>query len=661
MAAPVTTVGPNIHRPVQIVSSDENGRLSVTEEAKEILRRYGQDLVIIAIAGKYRTGKSFLLNRLIGRQKAFVLGYTVEACTKGIWMWSELLVANGKYYLLLDTEGLADPYKGVNYDMQIFSLAVLLSSSFVYNNIGVIDERSIQELEVVVELSKHIRHTQQDQKDDDNFFVEFFPDFHWVLRDFMLRLADRSGQPITADKYLENALVAVENARSSHTNNVKQMIRKCFQKRKCHTMPVPVFDPEKLAEIDNMPWEELRPEFRNACDALVRELMTKSDVMKIKKPSVHNSEGGITSVNGRAFVTLTEYYVKCFNDGIAPNFETSFATICERECTFALQTALEAYRLATLRDFKNLPMEIEELYALHTKWNVEAFEAFKSAAKGDKTTFEVYQAKLQNEIVVFDEDSTPRSGIFWQVYRRNYDESASLCEKLTLSILEELALKAESGDFGDVDSFVAATEDAIDSYRKQAKGPCRESHQEKLVREIRHQKELFITRNKIDEVTAQMMHNEQIILEQAAHAETLEKQIVESEKQRKAEMDNLQLQLDQARVKAEEDRVALQKHHDETLAKMQAEHKALLEKNMAQQAAAHQQAIAQLAENNRRDLAALNERNAAAMRAQQAEIAKMSQAADVMRQQVAQAQANAAAAAAAANRGGRRRGGCAIM
>lgn len=38
-------------------------------------------------AGKYRTGKSFLLNCLIGRASAFAVGPTVEACTKGIWVY----------------------------------------------------------------------------------------------------------------------------------------------------------------------------------------------------------------------------------------------------------------------------------------------------------------------------------------------------------------------------------------------------------------------------------------------------------------------------------------------------------------------------------------------------------------------------------------------
>lgn len=48
---------------------------------------------VIAVAGKYRTGKSFLLNRVIinKQNEGFGVGPTINPCTKGLWLWSELL------------------------------------------------------------------------------------------------------------------------------------------------------------------------------------------------------------------------------------------------------------------------------------------------------------------------------------------------------------------------------------------------------------------------------------------------------------------------------------------------------------------------------------------------------------------------------------------
>lgn len=46
--------------------------------------------MVIGVAGLYRTGKSYLLNRvLLNRESGFGIGSTINACTKGIWMWGK--------------------------------------------------------------------------------------------------------------------------------------------------------------------------------------------------------------------------------------------------------------------------------------------------------------------------------------------------------------------------------------------------------------------------------------------------------------------------------------------------------------------------------------------------------------------------------------------
>ena len=49
------------------------------------------------------------------------------------------------------------PVQTGQYSTQIFSLAVLLSSLFIYNQMGGIDEAALDRLSLVTEMTKHIR------------------------------------------------------------------------------------------------------------------------------------------------------------------------------------------------------------------------------------------------------------------------------------------------------------------------------------------------------------------------------------------------------------------------------------------------------------------------------------------------------------------------
>ena len=52
--------------PICLVENHKD-RLSVNQEAIEILDNISQPVVVVAIVGLYRTGKSYLMNRLAGQ------------------------------------------------------------------------------------------------------------------------------------------------------------------------------------------------------------------------------------------------------------------------------------------------------------------------------------------------------------------------------------------------------------------------------------------------------------------------------------------------------------------------------------------------------------------------------------------------------------------
>uniref|UniRef100_A0A8C8UB86 GB1/RHD3-type G domain-containing protein n=1 Tax=Peromyscus maniculatus bairdii TaxID=230844 RepID=A0A8C8UB86_PERMB len=191
---------------------NKNKQLLVNPGAIQILNSISQPVVVVSIVGMYRTGKSYLMNCLAGQNHGFPLGSTVQSQTKGIWMWCVPHPTKPNHTLiLLDTEGLGDVEKGdPRNDAWIFALAVLLSSTFVYNSMSTINNDALEKLHpgYVTKLTELIRAKSSQRPDaieDVREFVSFFPDFIWTVRDFTLELK-LDGHCITEDEYLENAL-----------------------------------------------------------------------------------------------------------------------------------------------------------------------------------------------------------------------------------------------------------------------------------------------------------------------------------------------------------------------------------------------------------------------------------------------------------------------
>ena len=69
--------------------------------------------------------------------------------------------------LLIDTEGLGSCDRDQQIDVKIFSLALLLSSHFMYNCMNAIDENALEALSLVVNLSKHIWNAQPSTVSED--------------------------------------------------------------------------------------------------------------------------------------------------------------------------------------------------------------------------------------------------------------------------------------------------------------------------------------------------------------------------------------------------------------------------------------------------------------------------------------------------------------
>lgn len=78
--------------PIQLVRPDPNHhkKLEVIEENMRHLHYITNGVAVVAVVGKFHSGKSFLLNQLMGKYDGFGIGPTVRPHTMGIWMWGKV-------------------------------------------------------------------------------------------------------------------------------------------------------------------------------------------------------------------------------------------------------------------------------------------------------------------------------------------------------------------------------------------------------------------------------------------------------------------------------------------------------------------------------------------------------------------------------------------
>uniref|UniRef100_A0A8D2HX19 Guanylate-binding protein 4-like n=2 Tax=Urocitellus parryii TaxID=9999 RepID=A0A8D2HX19_UROPR len=409
-----------------------NEQLTVNSEALRILDKICQPVVVVAIVGTYRTGKSYLMNQLAGQNHGFPLGSTVRAETKGIWMWCVPHPSKPNHTLvLLDTEGLGDVEKGdPKNDSWIFALAVLLSSTFVYNSMGIIDQHALEQLHYVTELTTLIRAKSDptpDEVEDSSEFVRFFPDFVWTVRDFTLELK-LDGHPITEDEYLENALklISGNNKKIQKSNNSRESIRCFFPKRKCFVFDWPTNDRSLLSHIDKVPQNQLEKNFqvqsKNFCSYVFTNAKTKT------------LRGGII-VTGNRLGTLVETYVNAINKGTIPCLENAVITLAQRENSAAVQKAADHYSEQMAQRVQFPTDTLQELLEVHTACEKEAIAVFmEHSFKDDNHEF-------QKKLIEITERKKEA------LLLRNEDASVKYCQAQLEQLSEALMQSISRGAF----------------------------------------------------------------------------------------------------------------------------------------------------------------------------------------------------------------------
>ncbi|XP_060727505.1 guanylate-binding protein 1 isoform X2 [Tachysurus vachellii] len=415
--------------PVCLICSDSNGQLCVAKEAKKILDEITQPVVVVSVVGLYRTGKSYLMNRLAGHQTGFALGSTIESKTKGIWMWCVPHPNKpGHILVLLDTEGLGDVHKGdEKHDTWIFCLALLLSSTLVYNSLSVIDNNALEKLHYVTELTEHIRVKAQRGGDDDESaeFMRVFPSFIWSVRDFTLKL-EKDGRAITADEYLESALDLQPglSPKVEKFNLPRRCLRYFFAERRCFVFPRPAKD-DDLSRMEELSEKDLDARFLQRADDFC------SYVFNNAKPKTLT--GGRILI-GSALACLAEVYVGAIRNGEVPCLENAVVTLAQIQNERAVEQALQFYQ-SSVYEKVCFPLAPSELSDIHINAGKAAINVFISTSFND--TEQKAQLKLMEEIQT----------LYQELCGQNQQECLNVCKVTLTEIFSPLDEDINDGKF----------------------------------------------------------------------------------------------------------------------------------------------------------------------------------------------------------------------
>lgn len=549
--------------PMEFIKTGEDGTSFVLNEAAiELLQNVKKPMVVVSVVGMYRTGKSYLLNRLMGRSDGFPLGSTVQAKTKGIWMWlgDHPKDPENKALLLLDTEGLHDPEKGSKtHDTWIFTLSVLLSSVLIYNSKGTVDANALDGLYLASQLTEHVTVKTGNTEETGEEFGRLFPVLVWALRDHHLKL-EVDGKDLESTEYLEHCLKLKRGKGTAVAkyNDLRSSIKEFFIERHLICFPVPC-KMDNLKDLDTMREEELDPGF-----VKVGNEFTSFILNQVREKSL-----GGKPVNGSMFAELAKQYLEAIEKGNV-NIESSFDFVLRAENNKAVKAALDRYEV--ILENLDLPVSLDELTTICKNAEDEANKVFLQSAILTTDDGRSYSKKLSDQINVSQKAFAEKNG------KISEDNTIRILHKLYEPI-DQLAVNGKFTKAGGSKEYSKLLESLEKDFQKKDHGINKGPRGDRVLAEFLKEKRENDLKNLIQTDKALTEKQKQAkILEQERNQIELQRKAQEEEiKQMKSAQDqmtenfnkNLEKQKEEFAKQHEEEKETMKKQFDMLLKNQQ--------------------------------------------------------------------------------------------
>ena len=312
-------------------------------------------------------------------------------------------------------------------------LAVLLSSFFIYNSVGSIDENALNNISLIINLTKNLQIRASDSELDVEELSNYFPSLLWVLRDFSLQLIDPSGNTITTKEYLENSLQPQKGTSDAveAKNRVRKLLKHFFRDRDCFALVRPSEEEKTLQNLQEVNPNLLRPEFIKQTQQL-KKLIYK----KVKVKTLNGR-----AFNGKMLASMALSYVEAINKGAVPTIEGAWQSVCSSECNKQIDLITGDYDKKLKSTLGKEPLSNEQLKKMHKELKNDAEKEFREKAVGEELLpfLEALKKRL-NERFTF-------------VKAQNDRKLVEKCEEQCLLLGQELQDKLRAGDYTDFQIF----------------------------------------------------------------------------------------------------------------------------------------------------------------------------------------------------------------
>ncbi|CAD7923638.1 unnamed protein product [Amoebophrya sp. A120] len=295
---------------------------------------------LISVVGPYHSGKSFLLNTMLGNMRAFSVGPKTSPETMGIWLCRTNMTSevDGSEIWLMDSEGFFGPGIEEAYDAKIFTIATLLGSHLVYNTVKVIDQQAVNLLEMLARRAQLFK-TKSGQVTGENsaitpdFLMQMnFPSLTWIVEDFTQDSSSTGENSLL--EWLRSYLSHEKGSNLKDTNSTSKSagtavgqprgngdhyLSRLFKDISVKTLFLPAVTKADLKDLSKLNYNQLTEEFREELETDVKPHI----LQRVKSKSFSAKREHMTGVELQKAI---HFIVNALQTGVFPELPSLWAS-----------------------------------------------------------------------------------------------------------------------------------------------------------------------------------------------------------------------------------------------------------------------------------------------------------------------------------------------